>query len=334
MPHVLTLSARIERWPLKAAFTISRGSKTEAVMVTAHITDGTHTGRGEAVPYARYGETRDGVLAAVISMQEPLQNGLSRAGLQQALPPGAARNAIDCALWDLAAKQQNTRTYTLAGLPPPQPIMTCTTISLAEPALMAASAAKILSESPHPKPVLKLKLGAEGDIDRLGAIRRAVPDAVLIADANEGWRAENLAANLKACADHGLKLIEQPLPAAADEALLTIPHPIPICADESAHDAASLPRLRDKYDAVNIKLDKTGGLTEALATLRAAKEMGFQIMAGCMVSTSLAIAPMLLLTGGADFVDLDGALLLAQDRPEAGAKDGYRLHPPPPALWG
>jgi L-alanine-DL-glutamate epimerase-like enolase superfamily enzyme len=323
-----TLAVRTERWPVAGHFTIARGSRTEAVVVVAEIGDGAHFGRGECVPYPRYGETAEGVGAAIAGLADAVAAGLSRAELQQRLPHGAARNAIDCALWDLEAKAAGRRAWELAALAPPAPLTTAYTISLDRPAAMAEAAAAAK------RPLLKIKLGAAGDPERLAAIRRAVPDAELIVDANEGWGEADLAANLAACAAAGVRLVEQPLPAGADAVLATIPRPIPICADESAHDRASLAALAGRYDAINVKLDKTGGLTEALATLAEAERLGFAIMVGCMLSTSLAIAPALLLAGRARYVDLDGPLLLARDRPDGLVYDGATVGVPSAALWG
>ncbi|MDO8534765.1 MAG: enolase C-terminal domain-like protein [Xanthobacteraceae bacterium] len=327
-PPMRSLSVRSERWPIAGHFTISRGAKTEAVVVVAEIHDGPAAGRGECVPYARYGETSAGVIAAIERLGPRIAAGLDRAGLQSALPAGAARNALDCALWDLEAKRLRRRAWEIAGLDPPQPVVTAFTISLAAPAAMAEAARK------SGLPILKLKLGAPGDAERLQAVRAAAPAATLIVDANEGWRSGNLAENLSACAAAGVALVEQPLPAGDDAALAAIPRPVPVCADESVHDRATLPRLGGKYDAVNVKLDKAGGLTEALALVEAAARAGFEIMVGSMVATSLGVAPALLLCGRARFVDLDGPLLLARDRPEGLAYQGSRILPGGPELWG
>jgi L-alanine-DL-glutamate epimerase-like enolase superfamily enzyme len=322
------VSARIERWPIKGTFAISRGVKTEAVVVVVEIEDGGTRGRGECVPYARYGETAEGVVAAIERLAAPIAAGLDRTRLQAALPPGAARNALDCAFWDLEAKRAAKRAWEIAGLVAPAPVVTAYTLSLATPAAMAEAARGA------PYPLLKLKLGADGDPERLAAVRAAVPHARLIADANEGWRPENLEKNLAACAAAGVELVEQPLPAGADDALARIKRPVPVCADESIHDRISLPLLAGKYDAINIKLDKAGGLSEALALAGEASRAGLALMVGCMVATSLGIAPALLLAGSATFVDLDGPLLLARDRPEGLRYEGARLFPPSAALWG
>jgi L-alanine-DL-glutamate epimerase-like enolase superfamily enzyme len=323
------LAARIERWPIAGSFTISRGTKTEALVVVAEICDGHLKGRGECVPYPRYGETVEGVAAAIDAMREKVCDGLDRAALQTAMPAGAARNALDCALWDLEAKRAGLRAYELAGLPMPRPLVTAYTISLGTPDQMAARAAKAADRA-----LLKVKLGGDGDPERIRAVRGAAPNAELIVDANEAWTPENLAANFAACAEVGVTLIEQPLPDGNDAALATIAHPIPVCADESIHDRASLAKLAGKYDAINIKLDKTGGLTEALALADAASRAGFTIMVGCMVGTSLAMAPAMLVAQHARFVDLDGPLLLAADREEGLDYDESLVHPPTAELWG
>jgi L-Ala-D/L-Glu epimerase len=325
----MKLFARIERWPLADAFTISRGRKTEAVVVVAELDDGIHRGRGEAVPYARYGEIPERVLKSIEALGPAVERGLDRAALQTALPAGAARNALDCAYWDLAAKQSGRNAYELAGLGAPEPVNTAFTISLSTSTEMAAAA-----EVAAWRPLLKVKLGADDDAKRIAAVRRAAPRAELIVDANEGWSKGNLAANLAACADAGVTLIEQPLPQGADEILKGFERPIPICADESVRDRASLALLAGKYDAVNIKLDKSGGLTEALALASETEQHGLAIMVGCMVATSLAMAPAMLLAQRARYVDLDGPLLLARDRPEGLRYQGSLVYPPQAVLWG
>src|SRR5262245_14363604 len=327
-PCSSTLTAAIEAWPIAGAFTISRGAKTQAEVVVVEVNDGRHRGRGECVPYPRYGETAAAAMATLETLRERLAQGLGRDGLQQLLPAGAARNGLDCALWDLAAKRSGRPVHELAGLPAPGPLKTAYTISLAAPDVMARAAAEAA------RPLLKIKLGGPGDPERIRAVRHAAPAAELIVDANEGWSPENLAENLAACASAGVSLVEQPLPAANDTALATVVHPIPVCADESVHDRATLPRLKGKYEAVNIKLDKAGGLTEALALAAEAERLGFAIMVGCMVSTSLSIAPAILVAQRARVVDLDGPLLLARDRPGGLRYDGSLVHPPEPALWG
>jgi L-alanine-DL-glutamate epimerase-like enolase superfamily enzyme len=325
--HNLRISS--ERWPIAGSFTISRGAKTEAAVVVAELSDGKHIGRGECVPYARYGETVESVTAAIEGVRHRLGAGLDRAGLQRAFPPGAARNALDCAFWDIEAKRSGRPAHLLGGLAPVRPVVTAYTISLATAPAMAEAAQQAASRR-----LLKVKLGGAGDPERIAAVRRAAPDATLIVDANEAWDTGNLARNLAACAEAGVVLVEQPLPAGDDAALEHIPRPIPVCADESVHDRASLAQLRGKYDAVNIKLDKTGGLTEALALAVDAKIMGFRLMVGCMVSTSLAIAPAMLVAQDAEIVDLDGALLLARDRPHGLRYYESYVAPAEPALWG
>ena len=326
----MELSVRIERWPLAGAFTISRGSKTEAVVVVAELSDGTHRGRGESVPYARYGETADGIVAAIEAVRPALQQGLDRPALQQAMRSGAARNALDCAYWDVNAKAAGRRAHELAGLGPTAPLITAYTISLGTPAAMAEAA-----ERAALRPLLKVKLGGgDDDRTRIAAVRRAAPRAEIIVDVNEGWRADDLARNLAACADAGVTLVEQPLPEGGDEVLARIKRTIPVCADESVHDRASLDALAGKYDAINVKLDKAGGLTEALALAGAAEQRGLAVMVGCMVATSLAMAPAMLVAQRARVVDLDGPLLLAKDRPEGLRYDGSLVYPPEPALWG
>lgn len=319
------IEARAEAWPLAKPFVIARGAKTEAHVIVAEVRAAGHKGIGEAVPYARYGETVDASVAALKGVTGPL----TRAKLTELLPPGAARNAVDCALWDLEAKLAHKRAWELAGLPAPQPAMTCYTLSLGDPDQMATDARTV----PHLK-LLKLKLGGAGDDARMAAVRAARPDARLVADANEAWHPDQLAAFLAAAKAAEVELIEQPLPAGADEALAHIDRVVPVCADESAHTSADLPGLANRYDAVNIKLDKTGGLTEALVMAKAAKAQGFRIMIGSMVATSLAAAPAMLLAGYADWVDLDGPLLLARDRsPPLAIEDGW-ISPPEPELWG
>jgi L-Ala-D/L-Glu epimerase len=327
----MELSVKIERWPLAGAFTISRGSKTEAVVVVTELSDGAHRGRGESVPYARYGETPDSIVAAIEAMRPALRQGLNRLKLQEIMPAGAARNALDCAYWDVNAKSAGRRAYELAGLAAPVQRVTAYTISLGSVPAMSEAAERAAT-----RPLLKVKLGgADGDdTARIAAIRRAAPRAELIVDANEGWTADNLRQNLAACADAGVTLIEQPLPEKADAALAQIQRPIPVCADESLHDRAGLDALAGKYDAINVKLDKAGGLTEALALAAAAEQRGFAVMVGCMVATSLSMAPAMLVAQRARVVDLDGPLLLAKDRPGGLRYDGSLAYPPDADLWG
>jgi L-alanine-DL-glutamate epimerase-like enolase superfamily enzyme len=321
------LHARVERWPIAGRFSISRGSKTEAVVVVAEVHRGGLIGRGECVPYPRYGETPEAAIDMIHSVGQ--WTTLTREMLQERMPPGAARNALDCALWDLEAKEANQRVWELASLPAPHSLTTAYTISLGTPEDMAQAT----TAAAH-RPLLKIKLGGEGDEARIAAVRRAAPDATLIVDANEAWSDANLQRNLDACASAGVALVEQPLPAGQDAALGRIARPIPVCADESAHATASLEALLGRYDAVNIKLDKTGGLTEALAMSREAERLGLRVMVGCMVGTSLAMAPALIVAQQAFIVDLDGPLLLAKDREHALRYEGSTVHPPDATLWG
>jgi L-alanine-DL-glutamate epimerase-like enolase superfamily enzyme len=325
----VSLTVRTERWPIAGAFTISRGAKTEAEVVVAEVSDGTHVGRGECVPYARYGETVAGVATALDAMRERMASGLTRQQLQDAMPAGAARNALDCALWDLEAKACGKPVHALAGVPEPRALVTAYTISLGTPETMGEAARKAAARK-----LLKVKLGGKGDPERIRAVRAAAPSSELIVDANEAWRPDNLEKNLAACAEAGVTLVEQPLPAADDAALASVARPIPVCADESVHDRASLASLVGKYDAVNIKLDKTGGLTEALAMAAEADRLGFDIMVGCMVATSLSMAPAMLVAQRARVVDLDGPLLLARDRAHGLRYEGSMVYPATSALWG
>jgi L-alanine-DL-glutamate epimerase-like enolase superfamily enzyme len=329
MPSRLTLRLAVERWPIAGSFAISRGSKTEAVVVVAELGAGKARGRGECVPYARYGETVATVSAAIEGLRPQIEAGLTRQELQAAMPPGAARNALDCAYWDLEAKLAGRSAAELAGLGTLRPVTTAYTISIGTPEAMAEAAGNAAA-----RPLLKVKLGREGDPARIAAVRRAAPQAQLIVDANEGWDETNLEANLAACAAAGVTLVEQPLPDGRDALLGRIARAIPVCADESAHARDSLHTLAGKYDAVNVKLDKAGGLTEALAMAAEAERLGLKLMVGCMVATSLSMAPALLVAQRAAVVDLDGPLLLAQDRPEALRYEGSLVHPPAAALWG
>ena len=323
------LEATIERWPIEGQFKISRGAKTEAVTVVAEISQDGHAGRGECVPYPRYGETPETTLAAILAMREPIAGGLDRNALQKVMPPGAARNALDCAFLDLQAKQSGRRIWDVLGRSAPRPCVTAYTISLGSAEAMAQAAGR----AAH-RPLLKVKLGGDGDEARIVAVRQAAPACELIVDANEAWTSANLEPNLAACASCGVALVEQPLPAGADAALGQLERPIAVCADESVHDRASLNGLRERYDAINIKLDKAGGLTEALAMADAAKAEGFDIMVGCMVATSLSMAPAMLLAPRARFVDLDGPLLLARDRDGGLRYDTSLVYPPEASLWG
>jgi L-alanine-DL-glutamate epimerase-like enolase superfamily enzyme len=323
------ISVEMERFPIAGTFTISRGSKTEAEVITVTITDNGHAGRGECVPYKRYGETMDSVYAAIDAMRGEIVRGIDRVALLAAMPAGAARNAIDCALWDLEAKLSGTSVAAAIGALPAKPLETAYTLSLAEPEAMAAQA-----RANAQRPLLKVKIGGDNDMARIRAVTNAAPNSRIILDANEGWTDDNVEANLAFAAEHGITLIEQPLPAGKDAILGRIPHPVPICADESVHEANGLDALVGLYDAVNIKLDKAGGLTEALTLRNRARDLGFGIMVGCMVGTSLAMAPAVLLAQGADFVDLDGPLLLARDREPGLVYEGSIVLPPERALWG
>lgn len=321
----MQLTVTPETFRLAEAFTISRGSKTEARVLTARIGKGDKTGRGECVPYARYGETLESVAGEIAALGATF----NRAELQDLLPAGAARNAVDCALWDLEAKCSGKRVWELAGLAAPKPEITAYTLSLDTPENMQAAAAK----HAH-RPLLKIKLGTADDMARLEAVRRGAPDPAIIVDANEGWTAEIYADLAPHLIRLGVALVEQPLPAGQDDMLGEIARPLPVCADESCHDRTSLPNLKGKYDVINIKLDKTGGLTEALALKTEALAEGYRIMVGCMVGSSLAMAPAVLLAQGAMVTDLDGPLLLAEDRPNALKFDTAGVHPPSAALWG
>jgi L-alanine-DL-glutamate epimerase-like enolase superfamily enzyme len=326
---VTRLELRVERWPIAGKFTIARGSKTEAVVVVVELDREGRRGRGESVPYARYGETVETVVTEIEARRSAVEAGLDRQGLQASMPPGAARTAIDCALWDLEAKLAGRRAWEVAGIPAPEPVTTAFTLSLGTPEAMRTAAAA----AAH-RPLLKVKLGTEDDAARIAAVREGAPTSRLIVDANEGWRADNLTPNMAACRLAGVELIEQPLPAPEDEALAGLDRPVPVCADESLHDRASLLRLAGRYDAINIKLDKAGGLTEALALAEEAKRLGLAIMVGCMVGTSLSMAPAMMVSTGAMIVDLDGPLLLARDRDPGLRYEGSIVHPPSRELWG
>jgi L-Ala-D/L-Glu epimerase len=320
---MITVTA--DSFRLARPFTIARGSKTEARVLTVRITRGGFTGRGECVPYARYSETLESVTAQIAGLPPDI----TRDALQTALPAGAARNAVDCALWDIAAKTAGRRVWQLAGLTAPVPQITAYTLSLDTPEVMQDQARL----NAH-RPILKIKLGTPDDMPRLMAVRKGAPHSRIIIDANEGWTPAIYAELAPHLLRLGVVLVEQPLPADADDLLATMSRPLPVCADESCHDRASLAALRGKYDMVNLKLDKTGGLTEALATRAAARAMGFQVMVGCMVGSSLAMAPAVLLAQGAAFTDLDGPLLLAEDREDPLLYDAQGVHPPAANLWG
>jgi L-alanine-DL-glutamate epimerase-like enolase superfamily enzyme len=323
------LDVAVERFPIAGTFTISRGSKTEAVVVTATVSQNGAVGRGECVPYARYGESVETVLAEIERHRTLIEESCTREMLRRVMPAGAARNAVDCALIDLEAKLAGVSAARILGLATPEPVITAFTLSLGTPETMHAAAAAAAA-----RPLLKIKLGGTGDVERLRAVRAGAPASRLIVDANEGWSPDTFASMMGACVEAGVTLIEQPLPAGADDVLGRLDRPVPCCADESAHTAADIPRLARLYDAVNIKLDKTGGLTEALDMAKAADDAGLKIMVGCMLATSLAMAPALLLAQEATWVDLDGPLLLARDRSPALSYDGSTVFPPAPELWG
>ena len=327
MARVLLVEA--ERFPIAGTFTISRGSKTEAEVICCTIVDGSHQGRGECVPYRRYGETIGGVVETIESARREIEAGADRQALLDLMPAGAARNALDCALWDLEAKAGGSPVAAKLGIAAPQPLITAYTLSLDTPEKMAAQA-----RANAERPLLKVKIGGDGDLDRIAAVVAAAPKSRIILDANEGWTEANLAENLDAAARLGIALVEQPLPAGKDAALRYVRRPVPVCADESLHTADDVEKLTGLYDAVNIKLDKTGGLTAALVLRDRAHKLGFKIMIGCMVGTSLGMAPAVLLAQDADFVDLDGPLLLAKDREPALGYSGSLVSPPKPELWG
>jgi len=334
---VTSLKVTQESWPIDGSFTISRGTKTTADVVTVVIACDGICGSGECVPYARYGETIDSVIAQVNSQQSLIDSAIAgltgfaeiRATIQSSLPAGAARNAIDCALWDLEAKQSGRRVWEIANIESPKSVVTAYTLSLDTPEKMHASSVKHSA-----RPLLKLKLAGEGDIERVAAVRSGAPESKIIVDANEGWSIAEYDSMVARLHDLGVSMIEQPLPVADDAALASVERPVTLCADESCHDLATLEGLVGRYDMINIKLDKTGGLTEALALQRAAVEQGFEIMIGCMVATSLAMAPATLLTSDAAVVDLDGPLLLAKDRQHALDYSDFSVAPPHANLWG
>jgi len=324
-----SLAARAESWPIKGSFRISRGAKTTAEVIVVEITEGQVTGRGECVPYARYGESIRSVLGQISSVRAFVADELTRDGLLTVLPPGAARYAIDCALWDLEAKLTGNSVAKIAGIRAPGPVVTAYTLSLDTPERMGEAA-----KAEQHRPLLKLKLGGAGDLERVAAVRASAPRARLIVDANEAWDADMMVDYCPRMADFGVELIEQPLPAGDDAILGDIDRPVPICADESAHDTATLNEVAALYDFINIKLDKTGGLTEALLLAEAARGYGLGVMVGCMLGTSLGMAPALYLSSFARFIDLDGPLLLEKDRENGLTFDGSILHPPTSALWG
>ncbi len=324
-----TVTIRSENWPLARPFGISRGIKTAADVVVVEITEGNHKGWAECVPYPRYNETVEGVMAEITEVQLALEGGAGLAEINQLMIAGAARNAVDCALWDLRAKLEGRSVADLTGIGTLSPEITAETIGIGTPEEMGARAAE-LSHAP----LLKVKLDANDIEDRMNAIHAAAPNARLVIDPNEGWSVELVRAKASYLADIGVEMLEQPVPAAEDDGLRGIKCPVPICADESLHTSDDLEALKSKYDMVNIKLDKTGGLTEALSLKQKAQDMGFGIMVGCMVGTSLAMAPAVLVAQGAKIVDLDGPLLLKQDRDHGLDFTGGKIHPPTPDLWG
>jgi len=326
---VRVLKVRAEAWPLAQVFRISRGAKTEAHVVVVEIEEDGARGWGEAVPYGRYHQTIDSSLADIERVRSRIEAGATRDELQELLPPGAARNALDCALWDLEAKMTGTPVWRLAGLDQPVDLVTAYTLSLDTAEAMAAAAAS----NAH-RPLLKVKLDGEDVLERLKAVRHGAPKSRLVVDANEAWSVELLNRIGRELADLGVEMIEQPLPAGKDAGLVGLDCPAVLCADESCHGADTVADLADRYGMVNIKLDKTGGLTGALALRHAAREAGMQIMVGCMVATSLAMAPAMLVAQDAAVVDLDGPLLMKEDRVPGIAFDGNIMHPAPPELWG
>jgi L-Ala-D/L-Glu epimerase len=317
----IKISARFERWPVAGAFIIARGAKTHVDVIVVEVSDGIHVGRGEATPIYYKGETAEGAVAAV----EALGHNIDHQSLQARLPSGAARNALDYAFWDLAARQQGKPVWKLAGLPAPKPLQTAMTVSLGAPDKMEADARVLATEFA----MLKLKLSGEGDTERVAAVRRGAPNARLIVDANESWTGRDVAAEAAALLPYGVELIEQPVKAGEDHLLDGVHSPIPLAADESCQDRTGLARCTGRYAAINIKLDKAGGLTEALALKAEAETMGFDIMLGCMLSTSLGLAPAFLVAQGVKWVDLDGALLLAKDRTDGFSFEGGIMIPPP-----
>ncbi len=326
---MIRFSIRGERFPLAETFTISRGAKTTAAVVVVELSRDGCVGRGECVPYPRYNESVAGAIGALESLRPQVEADLDRAALQRALPPGAARNALDCALWDLKAKLSGRPVYELAGLAAPRPLATAYTLSLNDPEAMGRAAAQHAD-----RPLLKIKLAGRDDLDRVAAIRANAPDSTLIVDANEGWSPAQVEPLSAALARLGVALIEQPLPAAQDALLAEFEHPIPFCADESCHTATDLAELASRYECVNLKLDKTGGFSEGLRLAAEAHTCGLDLMVGCMIATSLAMAPAVLLAQQARFVDLDGPLLLQKDREHGLRYEGSLLHPPDPQLWG
>ena len=328
MPYSLTIHT--EAWPLAGAFRISRGTRKVSDVLMVEVNDGNYVGRGECFPYARYGEDIDSVQKQLNSVRSEIEHGLDRQALLNVLAPGAARNAVDCALWDLEAKRAGVRVWDLADLPAPEPVTTVYTLGVDEPAIMGERA-----RENSDRPRLKLKMTGDGaDLERVRNIHKNAPNARLVVDANEGWTIEQYLEYAPQFKELGVEMIEQPLPSTDDEQLRGVDRSIPVCADESCHDRATLKSLVGKYDMINIKLDKTGGLTEALNLRDAALKQGLSIMVGCMIGTSLAMAPGILVAQAATIVDLDGPLLLAEDRNPGLSFTGSIIHPPEPRLWG
>jgi L-Ala-D/L-Glu epimerase / N-acetyl-D-glutamate racemase len=323
------ISALPESWPIAGSFRISRGAKTSADVVHVTITEDGKTGHGECVPYPRYGESQRSVLDEISAARKFIEDGVTREGLLTIMPPGAARNAVDCAMWDLEAKLTGRSVAALANIAEPGLTITAYTLSLDTPENMG-----IAAKAQSHRPLIKLKLAGEQDVERVTAVRSNAPKTRLIVDANEAWTPQMVEDFSPRLADLGVELIEQPLPAGKDDILAELDRPVPLCADESAHDTATLDDVARLYDFINIKLDKTGGLTEALLLAEAARGFGLGVMVGCMLGTSLGMAPAMLLSSYARFVDLDGPLLLAKDRDEGIHFDGSIMHPPSPALWG
>ena len=326
---VRTLDVRTESFPLARPFAISRGVKTAADVVVVELMEDGHKGWAECVPYPRYGETVEGVIADIQAQRTLIEGGADAATVNKAMKAGAARNAVDCALWDLRAKREATSVAALCGFGELAPQITAETIGMGTPDEMGARAAELTQS-----PLLKIKLDAQDIEKRLDAIRAGAPNARLIVDPNEGWDVGLLAEKVRYLADIGVEMLEQPVPVGKDGGLVSLDSPVPICADESVHTSDGLNDLVGRYDMINIKLDKTGGLTEALVLRDRALELGFGIMVGCMVGSSLAMAPAVLVAQDARIVDLDGPLLLKQDRADGLDFTGGRIHPPTPALWG
>lgn len=318
-----------ETWPIDGGFTISRGSRTESRVVVVRVTENGITGRGECVPYPRYGESIEGVVAAIEAAIPAIEKSSTRPALTMTMKAGAARNAVDGALWDLEAKTSGRPAHEIAGLPVPHPLTTCFTLSLGTPESMQAKAREAAA-----RPLLKVKLGGEGDLDRVRAVRAGAPASRIVVDANEAWSVEMLKAYPPELAKLGVEMIEQPLPAGQDTWDASLPRPVPLCADESCHGIDTLSSLKGRYDLINVKLDKTGGLTAALELIAAAEAEGFKVMVGCMVGTSLGMAPAFLAGQRAAYVDLDGPLILSRDRVPGIRFEGSLMHPPPRELWG